>query len=100
MPKGFPEPTQEQWDSARAEGKLLEKQIAELVEAFEQKHKPIQVNVLTRYRLYTDKYSLKNGGAAQIKLHDRSSAPELPNIIISQLDVKNGYIIDYAEDMV
>lgn len=52
---------------------ILEAKIATLVDEFEQKHKPIQVNVLTRWRKYDDKYKMTKGGAAQIILHDCSA---------------------------
>lgn len=62
--------TQSQWDTANNDAIMLEQKIAELVEEFENKHIPIQVNVLTRKRPFGDLYNLKKGGAAQIKLHD------------------------------
>ena len=61
--------TEEQWEAARKDAVILEEKISELVEEFEQKHKPIQANVLTRWRDWQDKYSMSKGGAAQIKLH-------------------------------
>lgn len=62
------EPTQKQWDDAEKDGAILEAKIAQLVEEFEQKHKPIQVSIVTRFRHFDSKYSLSKGGAAQIKL--------------------------------
>lgn len=77
-------PTQEQWESAESNAKILEEKIATLVEEFEQKHKPIQVNVLTRWRDYKDKYKMAQGGAAQVVLHDCSVCADqgLPSIAL------------------
>lgn len=61
--------TPNQWESAKSDAEELEKKIAILVEEFEQKHKPYQVNVLTRWRCGADRYDMRRQGAAQIVVH-------------------------------
>ena len=90
--------SQSKWNDAVADAKILEETISRLVEEFESKHRPIQCSILTRYRLHSDRYSLSKGGAAQLKLHDRSDATSHPDIIIRQFDAINNVDIVYAED--
>jgi len=68
--------TEEQWDLAKRDGAILEEKIAALVGEFEEKHKPIQVNVLTRWRDYRDLYKMAKGGAAQVVYHDCTSCED------------------------
>lgn len=62
--------TPNQWESAKSDAEILEQKIAALVDEFEQKHKPVQVNVVTRWRDIGDLYQIEKGGAAQIYIRE------------------------------
>lgn len=59
------------------DAELLEKEISSLVDAFEAKHKPFQVRLISRVRNYRDKYKVSKGGSAQVILQDCSPMAHL-----------------------
>lgn len=83
--------------SALKDGEILEAKISALIDEFEQKHQPIQTNVLTRFRKYDDEYKVKKGGAAQIILHDASPYGEFPVRLEDSLFIEPIKIIYYSD---
>lgn len=65
------------------DGRILEAKIATLIDEFEQKHKPHQVSIITRWRNCRDLYKISKGGSAQISIHDLSYLPieDFPHIV-------------------
>lgn len=90
--------TDEQLTLAKEDGAILEAKLESLISEFENKHHPIQVSVVTRWRSVDDKYNLDKGGAAQVVYHDRScSKKDKPDVILSALLMTPIKEIVYAE---
>ena len=87
-----------QWQEAREDAAILEAKVAAIVEEFEQKHHPIQVNILTRYRNFKHLYAMAKGGAAQVVLMDTSHTGNIgPSVIHSARLMKPIVDIIYSD---
>ncbi len=91
-------PTQDEWQAAEMDSAILEQKISALVEEFENKHAPIQANVMTRHRPFGDLYDMKIGGAAQIKLHNTGSPDRKPMTTHSAYLSDPRIIVTYTTD--
>lgn len=80
--------TDQDWADAHADAAIMEAKISELIEAFEQKHKPIQSNVVTRWRRYADKYIISKGGAAQVYLNQTHNRDGEIDVIMEEAPMK------------